>query len=395
MKVATSKTKKKPSGKPTRPVRPVAKIGKSGHKSASRSTPVVKTKTTLRPKVASRPVAIKAKPVAVTAKSPTVPVKALANGNGHKPNGSGKSEIVKVAAKVAPKTATPAVKYPDPVISADKDISSKSAKGIVKDRIFLMVPDPHWLHCHWELSFQSVQRAEAALGQDWYGAKPVIRLFDVTSQDTTSTAETSVRDIVIHGGCNHWYIDITQPPRTYRADIGYITRRGHFHPLCRSNVVTPPKVGEMENLEESFASDVEDKAVEKLLSMTHGFDGPNGSGQLRDLFDEQVKRSSKDASLGNGTAVPEKLKKFAFDLNAELIVYGKTDPTATVKLQNEPLKVRPDGTFTMRYSLTDGRQIIPAVATSSDGMEERTIVLAVERNTKHLDPLVHDLYGEG
>jgi hypothetical protein len=46
----------------------------------------------------------------------------------------------------------------------------------------------------------------------------------------------------------------------------------------------------------------------------------------------------------------------------------------------------------MRYSLTDGRMIIPSVATSADGMEERTIVLAVERNTKHLDPMVHDLY---
>jgi hypothetical protein len=34
------------------------------------------------------------------------------------------------------------------------------------------------------------------------------------------------------------------------------------------------------------------------------------------------------------------------------------------------------------------------VATATDGMEERTIVLAVERNTKHLDPMIHDLYGE-
>ena len=41
-----------------------------------------------------------------------------------------------------------------------------------------------------------------------------------------------------------------------------------------------------------------------------------------------------------------------------------------------------DGTFTMRFSLPDGRQIIPAVASSPDGIEERTIVLAVERNTE-------------
>ena len=57
-------------------------------------------------------------------------------------------------------------------------------------------------------------------------------------------------------------------------------------------------------------------------------------------------------------------------------------------LQGEPVKLRPDGTFTMRFSLPDSRQIIPAVATSPDGVEERTIVLAVERNTKQLEPMI-------
>ena len=30
------------------------------------------------------------------------------------------------------------------------------------------------------------------------------------------------------------------------------------------------------------------------------------------------------------------------------------------------------------------------VAVSADGIEERTIVLAVERNTKQLEPMIHD-----
>ncbi len=85
-----------------------------------------------------------------------------------------------------------------------------------------------------------------------------------------------------------------------------------------------------------------------------------------------------------------KTRKFWFQLDAELIVYGATEPNARVTLQGEPVKLRPDGTFTMRFSLPDSRQIIPAVATSPDGIEERTIVLAVERNTKQLEPLIHD-----
>jgi len=96
-------------------------------------------------------------------------------------------------------------------------------------------------------------------------------------------------------------------------------------------------------------------------------------------------------SFGSGAVSPSKVRKFWFQLDAELIVYGATEPNARVTLQGEPVKLRPDGTFTMRFSLPDGRQIIPAVASSADGVEERTIVLAVERNTKQLEPMIHEI----
>lgn len=295
------------------------------------------------------------------------------------------------SSKVAPVSAKPALTPPKPLkpsapiqtvsrpdsapIPADKDLSTRSAKGtLVKDRIVLTAPDPYWLHAFWELSQQTVQRAEAALGQDWHGAKPIIRLLDVTSQDTTSTSESIVRDIVVHGGCNRWYIDVPQPPRSYRVDVGYLTRSGRFFPLSRSNVQTPPKSGASEVLDDGR--------------------GDGGSAAPTLEPEDTFRRPMKDTAFGTGAVLPGKLKKFFFDIDAELIVYGKTDPTAGVTLQNEPVKLRPDGTFTMRFSLPDSRQIIPAVATSTDGMEEQTIVLAVERNTKRLDPMIHDLYGE-
>ena len=59
-------------------------------------------------------------------------------------------------------------------------------------------------------------------------------------------------------------------------------------------------------------------------------------------------------------------------------------------LQGEQIQLRPDGSFTMRFRLPDKRLIIPATASAPDGSEERTIVLAVERNTKALEPMVHD-----
>ena len=90
------------------------------------------------------------------------------------------------------------------------------------------------------------------------------------------------------------------------------------------------------------------------------------------------------------TALPHLGRDFHFQIDAELIVYGTTEPHAKVTLQGEPVTLRNDGTFTVRFSLPDSRQIIPAVASSADGTEERTIVLAVERNTKELEPMIHD-----
>jgi hypothetical protein len=85
---------------------------------------------------------------------------------------------------------------------------------------------------------------------------------------------------------------------------------------------------------------------------------------------------------------------FWFQVEAELIVYGATEPGAKVTLQGKPVTLRPDGTFTVRMALPNGRQIIPAVAISPDGLEERTIVLAVERNTKTLEPVLRELVTE-
>src|SRR6266852_9734777 len=277
-----------------------------------------------------------------------------------------------------------------------KDLSAKVPKelpaGYGKDRIVVMVRDPYWLHTYWELTRHAIQRAEVALGQVWHASKPILRLLDVTSQDTTSTAESTVRDIDIHGGCNNWYIDVANPPRSYRVDIGYLSRSGRFYVLARSNVVSTPRAGVSDIIDENWA-DFDSKTADRIYAMSGGFDPTASSLELKQLFEERLRRplgSPAVTSFGSGGFTFGKSRKFWFQLDAELIVYGATEPNARVTLQGEPVKLRPDGTFTMRFSLPDSRQIIPAVATSPDGVEERTIVLAVERNTKHLEPMVHD-----
>jgi hypothetical protein len=278
-----------------------------------------------------------------------------------------------------------------------KDLSAKVSKdlpaGYGRDRIVLMVRDPYWLHAYWELTRHAVKRAEAALGQDWHGAKPILRLLDVTSHDSTSPAELPVRDIEIHGGCNNWYLEVQNPPRSFRVDIGYLARNGQFYVLARSNVVATPRAGISDRIDENW-SDFDVSKADRIYAMSGGFDPSASSLELKQLFEERLRRpmgSPAVTSFGSGAFQFGKERKFWFNVDAELIVYGATEPSAKVTLQGEPVKLRPDGTFTMRFSLPDSRQIIPAVAVSADGVDERTIVLAVERNTKHLEPMVHEV----
>jgi hypothetical protein len=207
-----------------------------------------------------------------------------------------------------------------------------------------------------------------------------------------------VRDIEIHGGCNNWYVEVKEPPRSYRVDIGYRSKRGQFFCVARSNVVTTPRANVTDAIDENWA-DLDAHSAERYVAMSTGYDPSHApsSLELKELFEERLRRPMTApplANIGFVAAPAEKGRGFTFQLDAELIVYGATEPNARVTLQGEPVKLRSDGTFTMRFSLPDGRQIIPAVASSLDGIEERTIVLAVERNTKQLEPMVHDL-GDG
>ena len=73
-------------------------------------------------------------------------------------------------------------------------------------------------------------------------------------------------------------------------------------------------------------------------------------------------------------------------MEVELVAYGQTVPDGYVTLSGEPVKLRPDGTFVVRLPFPDRRQVLPALAKSRDGSHQRTIVIAVERNTKIMEP---------
>ena len=80
----------------------------------------------------------------------------------------------------------------------------------------------------------------------------------------------------------------------------------------------------------------------------------------------------------------ERAKSFWFNVNAELIIYGATEPNAKVTLGGHEIKLRSDGTFSFRFALPDGKYDLPAVAVSADGTDGRAAELRFSRVTEYL-----------
>jgi hypothetical protein len=261
-----------------------------------------------------------------------------------------------------------------------------------KDRLVVMVRDPYWLHAYWELTRRSVERARVALGQYWHGARPVLRIYEVARDDTTNSARRPLRDVDIHGGVNNWYIDVHSPPKSYQLDIGYLALGGKFFCLAKSNMVSTPAAAVGESFDRNWAEVARD--FERIFALSGGYSQPEAKGDLRDVLEQHLHRSLGDSSVlsfGPGAAVHGAMDgNFDFHVDTELIVHGVTRPDARVTLRGEPVKIRSDGTFAVRFNLPDRRHVLPMVASSRDGAEQRTIVLAVDRNTKVMEPVSHE-----
>jgi uncharacterized protein len=257
-----------------------------------------------------------------------------------------------------------------------------------KDRLVVMVRGPFWLHAYWELTPTGVVRAQAALGEQWHAAKPVLRLIHVSSPGSSTAAEQVMRDISIHGGVKNWYVDVVNPPQTYRMEIGYLTSTGRFFSLARSNTVSTPASASSEKLDTHWTDVVEN--CDKIYAMSGGYSSEANAGELQEVLEERLRRPV-GASLGNRYGGMEALvhrdRALRFHVDAEMIIHGSTHPDANVTLQGAPIKLRPDGTFSVRLDLPNRRQVIPLVAGTRDGASQRTIVLAIERNTKLMEPV--------
>jgi len=282
-------------------------------------------------------------------------------------------------------------------VADPKNLASNHDNGRpVVDRIVLMVRDPYWLHAFWELNRQTIERARVALGQHWHLARPILRLIEIDPEATGSADRRVVRDIEIHGAVSNWYIDVTDPPRTLQVDIGYLGPGNKFLCLARSNVVTtrpgtashwwpamPGSSGPAHHLAE----------WDRVFALSTGEEVGPDQNALREFLEDHLDQPLGGGlwgRFGAGAQGDDAQGDLPLEIDAELVVYGFTVPGARVTVRGEPVEVRPDGTFTVRYGFPDRRQVLPVVASSRDGSQQRTILLAVERNTKVMEPVLRE-----
>jgi hypothetical protein len=245
--------------------------------------------------------------------------------------------------------------------------------------------DPCWVHVRWTLSRDTLTRAEAALGVQWHHSLPVLRVLDVTGDDSGAAVQTRVGDVEIHGDVDHWYLPVDPAPRRYRIQIGYRAPNGLFFVMAQSNRVQTPRPG---------AHSLQTR-LRKGGNRTNGSPAVSVDLEKRPTYDLRALPTAKlpvprvvsnaNSPESGETEVPGE-PPVELRLHAELILHGSTDPQVELKLLGERIPVSRDGTFSQRFTLPEGRQVIDAVATTRNGCHQRTIVLGIERNTKELEP---------
>jgi len=258
------------------------------------------------------------------------------------------------------------------------------------DRLMLMVCDPYWIRACWEVTEQLVERVRSAMSRHWHTSDPILRLYRV---DPTTTRREFVKDVEISGGVSNWYVPVENPPSSFVVELGYKSRDGQFFTLLSSNAVQTPK---------QFVRDSNGRPSTESFNAPFNFQtGSYDRWTQKARHTQAERRSSLDegsdktfapseSAVGTSLSTNEGFiapSTFLFQADAEVLFTGRVSNGATVKVREESVCQAPDGSFSIRFSLPERRHVFPIVATSLDENETQTIIVAIERNTKTLDPV--------
>ena len=271
--------------------------------------------------------------------------------------------------------------YVGPVIQKIMDNRGfELPQGYSDCRITLLVRDPYWIYSYWELPNWKLDEMRSLMGHDAFSrAKKILRVYDVSGVNFTGMNANKTFDIHLSGDAKNWYVNIGEPNRSWCIDIGFLTSDGKFYVAARSNIISTPRDGMSDEIDEEWMT----IDWEKIYALSGGFGLGKSSGDIKELL---KRRLHEELSSGFPSSFMKKNeaenKDFWLVASTELIVYGATDPTAKLTVQGLPVKLRHDGTFTLRFALPDGKQEIPIVAKNAQGDMKRSITKVVEKRTQ-------------
>ncbi len=246
------------------------------------------------------------------------------------------------------------------------------------NKIVLLARDPYWCYAYWDISpdFMGEKAKEAGKSGNY---DLVLRVYDVTDIVFNGGNAHKFIDIKVSGDSNNWYINVWASDRSYIVDLGFKTSDGRFILIARSNAVSTPRDRVSDKTDEEWM--VVDEDFDELLKLSGA--GKFGSSDRIKMRIEQELLSGSGAvsSFGSPVYKPE-AKGFFLVADTELILYGATEKDARLTVKGEEIKLKEDGSFSLRFHLPDGQMDLPIEATSSDGNQKRSINISVNRKTK-------------
>jgi hypothetical protein len=307
--------------------------------------------------------------------------------------------------------------------------------GYGDSRIVLLPRDPQWAYTYWDIPNDHKEELRRQGGQTL-----ALRIYDVTDVDLDYQSPHSIQEYPADELAREWYLPIPVSDRDYVIDVGYRTADGGWLVLARSARVHIPPVYPSDWIEDvfitvDFEEDLRAKTFYELVppskklataaaatagggnpiyeqifglaesaeaqrvagslfgSMQHvpgsaapeqalsSYVFPSGVGMWAVPTVSGLTMSGVGMSGFSASAVPARPRKFWLVADAELIVYGATEPDANVTIGGRPIKLNSDGTFRFQMSFQDGLIDYPILAVAADGEQTRSIHMKFERET--------------
>lgn len=266
-----------------------------------------------------------------------------------------------------------------PYVEPSEDFSLPYSYNVTK--LVAMIRDPYWVYMYWDIDHSMQQEIDKRFSIYGDQLRVIVRQHDITNIIFDGNNSLSQVDIDVDLHARTWYVYVGEPNRSFVFDLGIIDAEGNFFVIARSNIVQIPADGPSDVVDDRWIA----YDFEEVYLASGGYGIGLSSGELkrkkRTLL-EHGWASSGAVSSFSGQKVIKSERDFFLEIGTEFILYGRTKPDATLTVDGEKIALRPDGTFTLRYSLPDCHRTLPVHAVSVDKIDSRTITVDIKKGTK-------------